>query len=360
MHRLDVELGDRSYAIHAGGDLLADPEWLARVLTAPALFIISDDNVAPHYLPSLRAALGQRLRGELVLPAGEAQKQLDTLSRVFDHLAECRIGRDAALVALGGGVVGDLTGFAAACWQRGIDFYQVPTTLLAQVDASVGGKTAVNHPAGKNLIGAFHQPRAVIADTDTLATLPEREFRAGLAEVVKHALIADPDFLAWLEARVEALNAREPETVGETVLHCCRIKAAVVSEDERERGRRAILNFGHTFGHVIEGALGYGQWLHGEAVAAGMVQAMVLSRTLGLLNEEEQRRAVALMERLKLPCEPPALSVDTWLEWMSRDKKATSAGLRFVLLDGLGRAIIRDDVPESRLREVLACEMQSP
>lgn len=354
MKTLPLELGERSYTIRAGGGLLRSPEQLARWLDAPALLLVTDENVAPHHRQPVEEALGKRLRGTVVLPAGEDRKSLSTLSDLFDRLAEHRIGRDGALVALGGGVIGDLTGFAAACWHRGIDFYQLPTTLLAQVDASVGGKTAVNHPSGKNLIGAFHQPRAVIADTDTLATLPDREFRSGLAEVVKHALIADAAFLEWLESRVDALNDRDPAIIGDTVIQCCRIKARIVAEDEREQGRRALLNFGHTFGHVIENATGYGQWLHGEAVAAGMAQAMDLSVRLGTLPAADRDRALALMDRLGLPLDPPRLATSEWLERMARDKKATAAGIGFIILDSIGRASMRRGVPEKILEEVLA------
>jgi len=275
------------------------------------------------------------------------------LEHLFDSLAEVGIGRDGGIIALGGGVIGDLAGFAAACWQRGIAYYQIPTTLLAQVDSSVGGKTAVNHASGKNLIGAFHQPRAVIADTDTLKTLPEREYRAGLAEVVKYGFIADRELLAWLEARLDALNARDPEVLAETVRRCCAIKAAVVAEDETEQGRRAILNFGHTFGHAIEAACGYGQWLHGEAVAAGMAQALELSRRLERITAQEAEYGLRLMAQLGLPIQPPELPTDTWLEWMARDKKATRAGMRLVLLRGLGDAELVSTVERSQLEPVL-------
>lgn len=356
MKSLPLELGERSYTIRAGGGLLRAEERLVQWLDAPGMLAVTDENVAPHHLAPVEKALGDRLKGTVILPAGEDRKSLHTLSDLFDRLAEYRIGRDGALIALGGGVIGDLTGFAAACWHRGIDFYQLPTTLLAQVDASVGGKTAVNHPSGKNLIGAFHQPRAVIADTDTLATLPDREFRSGLAEVVKHALIADATFLEWLETRVAALNERDPAVIGDTVIQCCRIKARIVAEDEREQGQRALLNFGHTFGHVIENATGYGQWLHGEAVAAGMAQGMDLSVRLGTLSPTDRNRALALMDRLRLPLAPPRLAASEWLERMARDKKATAAGIGFIILNGIGRASIRRDVPEETLEEVLAWE----
>lgn len=356
MKSLPLELGERSYTIRAGGDLLRSAEQLGQWLDAPALLLVTDENVAPHHRQPVEEALGDRLKGTVVLPAGEDRKSLATLSELFDRLAEHRVGRDEALVALGGGVIGDLTGFAAACWHRGINFYQLPTTLLAQVDASVGGKTAVNHPSGKNLIGAFHQPRAVIADTDTLATLPDREFRSGLAEVVKHALIADAPFLEWLEARVAPLNDRDPAVIGDTVIQCCRIKAQIVAEDEREQGQRALLNFGHTFGHVIENATGYGQWLHGEAVAAGMAQAMDLSVRLGTLSATDRDRALVLMDQLQLPLKPPRLPAPEWLEGMARDKKATAAGIGFIILNGIGRASVRRDVPEATLEEVLAWE----
>ncbi|MDQ2070203.1 3-dehydroquinate synthase [Natronospira bacteriovora] len=354
MPRLIVELADRSYPIHADRGLLNDSDFLHQTLQQPRLLLVTDENVAPHWLAPLQRALGERLVHAVVLPAGEAQKNLVTLERLFDELARHRIGRDGALLALGGGVVGDLTGFAAACWQRGTAFHQIPTTLLAQVDASVGGKTAVNHPSGKNLIGAFHQPRSVIADTATLSTLPDREFRAGLAEVIKHALIADLELLVWLESRVRELNDRDPETVAECVIRCCRIKAAVVAEDETEQGRRAILNFGHTFAHVIEGACGYGEWLHGEAVAAGMALALELSRRLGNINEEGRDRGIALMRDLQLPVNAPALDHQTWLDWMARDKKATASGLRLIVLDRLGHASVRGDVSEADLLATIA------
>jgi len=353
MHTLRLELGERSYAIHSGAGLLQDAEFLRQQIREKRLFLVSDENVARHHLAPVEAALRKSLVGRLILPPGEQEKNLDNLKQIFDALAACGIGRDGALLALGGGVVGDITGFAAASWQRGIRFYQLPTTLLAQVDASVGGKTAVNHPAGKNLIGAFHQPACVIADTDALATLPDREFRAGLAEVIKHALVADREFLTWLERRAQALKQRDPETVAECVIRCCQIKAAVVAADERELGQRAILNFGHTFGHVIEGAGGYGEWLHGEAVAAGMALALELSRQLGNIEVAERDRCLSLMMALALPVLAPDFPKSTWLEWMARDKKSTSEGLRFVVLAEIGRAVLRDDISEQQLRDTL-------
>ncbi|MCP1727999.1 3-dehydroquinate synthase [Natronospira proteinivora] len=353
MQTLHVELAERRYPIHVGPGLLNQPEQLSRWIDAPALLLVTDSHVAEHYLAPVESALGPRLQGIRVLPPGEAQKSMKTLDSLFDSLAEAGIGRDGAIVALGGGVIGDLSGFAAACWQRGIAFYQLPTTLLAQVDSSVGGKTAINHTSGKNLIGAFHQPRAVIADSTVLSTLPEREYRAGLAEVVKYGFIADVDFLAWLEGRIPALNARDADTIAETVTRCCAIKARVVAEDETEQGRRAILNFGHTFGHAIEGACGYGEWLHGEAVAAGMAQALALSCRLERISQGDHERGLALLRQLHLPVTPPALDTRTWLEWMARDKKATREGLRLVLLRGLGRAELVTDVPTESLEAVL-------
>lgn len=350
---LEVALGERSYPILAGPGLLQNRPSLERGLGSGPCFVVSDHNVAEFYLPALREQLGERMVGKHVLPAGEASKSLQHFGELHDAFAEAGLPRDGQVLALGGGVVGDLAGFAAATWHRGVDLIQLPTSLLAQVDSAVGGKTAINHSSGKNLIGAFHQPRAVLADTDTLATLPDREYRAGLAEVVKHAVIADPHFLHWLEARVRPLLEREPETLGDTVIACCRIKAEIVSEDERERGRRAILNFGHTFGHAIETATPNGEWLHGEAVAAGMVQALELSRSLGKIDEAYRDRITGLLAALGLPVEAPRLTQEEWLKHMGRDKKVIDGQLRFVIVDGPGSAQVTTAVTPSQLEAVL-------
>jgi 3-dehydroquinate synthase len=290
----------------------------------------------------------------LVLPAGEAHKNLDAVAKVLDALAQLGATRDACVLALGGGVVGDIAGFAAACWMRGIDFVQFPTTLLAMVDSSVGGKTGVDHPAGKNLIGAFHQPRAVIADLDTLATLPDRELRAGLAEVVKTACIGDADFFAWLEAHVDALLARDADALTHAVVTCCRFKAGVVMRDERERGERALLNLGHTFGHALEAEAGYGTLLHGEAVAIGMMLAARLSTHLGMAGADDGGRLQGLLQRIGLPtATPPGMAPDALLARMRLDKKNRSGALRLILWRGIGRAEIVTDVAEADILQLL-------
>jgi 3-dehydroquinate synthase len=353
-HELEVELGERAYPVIAGPGLLGHEELLRERIADRDLLLVSDHNVAPLYAAMVRDALGDRNLVELVLPAGEQHKTLEAVGRIFDGLAQARMGRDAVLIALGGGVIGDLTGFAAACWQRGIDFVQLPTTLLAQVDASVGGKTAVNHPMGKNLIGAFHQPRLVIADSSTLASLPQREYRSGLGEVIKHAMIADATLFNWLEAHGDLLLARDPDTLAEVIIACCRIKAAIVVEDEHERGRRAVLNFGHTFGHAIEGATGYGLWRHGEAVTAGMLMAVDLSTRLGRCPPEVLERLRALCGRLGLPVRPPRLEAGVWREWIARDKKTVGGRPRFVLLEDIGKAVPGIEVPARELDALLA------
>ncbi|MDZ7645341.1 MAG: 3-dehydroquinate synthase [Woeseiaceae bacterium] len=346
---LTVALGQRSYPIFIGSGLLAGFDLVAHLAGRQAL-IVSNETVGPLYGQALAARLGGCTVTRVDLPDGERHKHLDTVCTVLDSLAAAGAGRDATVVALGGGVVGDIAGFAAACYMRGVPFIQVPTTLLAQVDSSVGGKTGVNHPRGKNLIGAFHQPRLVLIDTDTLATLPERELRAGLAEVIKHAAIADAGFFAWLEANMPALRRREPQALQQAIRRCCEIKAAVVAEDEREQGRRALLNFGHTFGHAIENSLGYGEWLHGEAVAAGMVLAARLSG----LPDATQERLERLIAAAGLPVAPPALGLDAWQAAMGMDKKALDGRVRFVLLNDLGDARLESDVAATELERVLA------
>ncbi len=290
----------------------------------------------------------------IVLPDGESYKNWETLNRVFDALLSNRCERSTPLIALGGGVIGDITGFAAASYQRGVPFIQIPTTLLAQVDSAVGGKTAINHPLGKNMIGAFYQPRAVIADMDTLHTLPARELAAGLAEIIKYGLIRDPEFLTWLEHNIDRLNAREPEALAYAVERSCQNKAEVVANDERETGGRALLNFGHTFGHAIEAGMGYGQWLHGEAVAAGMVLAARFSEKLGLISAQDVRRTSELLARAKLPTEAPGLGVERYLDLMGHDKKVEAGRIKFILLRKAGEAFVTDQYDAAALRAILS------
>jgi 3-dehydroquinate synthase len=353
MEQLKISLGDRSYPILIGAGLLGQPDVVLSHVSARDLLVVTNDRVAPLYLDRLKATLRGKRTAAVVLPDGESYKTLETVGKVFDALAAERMNRDAAIVALGGGVVGDIAGFAAACYQRGIDCIQVPTTLLAQVDSSVGGKTGVNHPAGKNLIGAFHQPRCVIADPDTVATLPEREYRSGLAEVVKYGLIRDPAFFAWLEGHVADLLARDATALSYVIKRSCELKAEIVGIDEREHGLRAILNLGHTFGHAIETATGYGTWLHGEAVSAGMVLASDLSRRLGWLASQDHDRTVSLLRRLELPVDAPRIGAAKALELMGMDKKVLSGKLRLVLMKSLGEAIVTADVPLPVLNQTL-------
>ena len=355
MHCLNVELGERSYPIVIGSKLLGDPQYLLPYIRGKQVCVVTNETVAPLYLSRLLEGLSEFEHVDtLELPDGESFKTLDTVNRIFDLLLERRHNRTTTLIALGGGVIGDMTGFAAACYQRGVDFIQVPTTLLSQVDSSVGGKTGVNHPLGKNMIGAFYQPRAVLADMDTLVTLPERELAAGIAEVIKYGLICDAPFFDWLEGNMDRLLAREPQALAYAVDRCCRDKASVVAEDERETGRRAILNFGHTFGHAIETVQGYGSWLHGEAVAAGMVMAAELSLLRGTLQSDLVGRIRELLKRAGLPCAAPeGMSVEQFLETMAVDKKVLDGRLRLVLLRALGEAQIVDDAPRSLVIEAL-------
>ncbi|MCP5450361.1 MAG: 3-dehydroquinate synthase [Gammaproteobacteria bacterium] len=354
MKTLYVELGDRRYPIYIGPGLLGRPELLRPHVPGRQVLVVSNTTVAPLYLERTCAALTGLRHEAVILPDGEQYKTLAVLDEVFTALLRHRFDRNCTIVALGGGVVGDMAGFAAACYQRGVHFIQIPTTLLAQVDSSVGGKTGVNHPLGKNMIGAFYQPRCVLADTDTLATLPDRELSAGLAEVIKYGLIRDLPFLEWLEAHLEALLAREAGALSEAIERSCRNKAKIVADDEREAGERALLNLGHTFGHAIETGAGYGVWLHGEAVAAGMALAADLSARLGWLSGEQVGRILALLERARLPLAPPPdLTADDFLRLMAVDKKVQDGRLRLILLRGLGQGIIADDVDPVRLRETL-------
>lgn len=354
MQTVTVDLGPRSYPIHIGSGLLVEPDLWTPHLGNGQVMLVTNTVLAPRYLAPVHAALGDQRVETLILPDGEATKTLATAERIWDALLAARCGRDATLIALGGGVIGDLTGFAAACYQRGIDFIQMPTTLLAQVDSSVGGKTGVNHPRGKNMIGAFHQPRCVIADLDTLRTLPERELRAGLAEVIKYGLIADAPFFDWLETNLDALLDRDSRALTHAIAVSCRTKAAIVAADERESGVRALLNLGHTFGHAIETGMGYGAWLHGEAVATGMLMAADLSARLGQLAPAAVDRIQALLTRAGLPVQAPAsLDAGRFLELMAVDKKVQAGQLRLVLLRGIGQGELRADVDSHSLRVLL-------
>ena len=346
---ITVELGDRSYPIFIGNGLLGSGFSLAQYVVGQDCLVVTNETVAPLYLDAVKANLGGKSVESISLPDGEQFKTLETVQSILDVLVSSGANRDATIVALGGGVVGDIAGFAAACYMRGINFVQVPTTLLAQVDSSVGGKTGVNHPGGKNLVGAFHQPQAVLIDTDTLKRLPDRELKAGLAEVIKYGAIADADFFIWLEENIEALITRDPQTLAKAIQRSCELKAEVVAEDEREAGRRAILNFGHTFGHAIERCQGYGEWLHGEAVAAGMVMAAKLSG----LDVDDTGRLSALIRSAGLPTSPPPIAADDLLEAMGLDKKVQQKRLRFVLLSALGDAYVTSDYDQDLLEHVL-------
>ncbi len=353
MERLRIDLGPRGYPILIGPGLLEAAEVMDEAIAARDVLVVTNSVVAPLYLERFTRALRDRRVAPLILPDGERFKTLDTVAGVLDALVERRMNRDVCVAALGGGVIGDLAGFAAACYQRGVDFVQVPTTLLAQVDSSVGGKTGVNHPGGKNLIGAFHQPRAVVSDTDTLRTLPRRELRAGVAEVIKYGLVADPEFLEWIEANLEGLLGLDAGALAHAIRRSCEIKAEIVAEDEREHGRRALLNLGHTFGHAIETAAGYGEWLHGEAVGAGMLMAADLSRRLGWLEESDVARVRALLQRAGLPLAAPPIGAVQALELMGMDKKVLAGRIRLVLMRRLGSGVVSGDYPPEALVETL-------
>ena len=364
---LIVALGERSYAIRFVDGPVAAPQgqgafwsgFFAECGAGGDLAVVTNVTLAPLYgdaLCRLWADSGRRVV-PIVVADGERYKNADLLASIHDAMLEARLDRSATVVALGGGVVGDVAGFAAATYQRGVSFIQIPTTLLAQVDSSVGGKTGINHPLGKNMIGAFHQPRGVLIDLSTLDTLPTREYAAGLAEVIKYGASLDAEFFAWLEDAMPRLLGRDRAALGHAVRRSCELKAGIVGSDERESGRRALLNFGHTFGHAIEGASGYGTWLHGEAVAAGMVMAARLSSSLGLVDDASCRRLVALLTAAGLPVEPPSLSVDDWKRWMSSDKKAEQGRLRFVLMDGLGGSKV-SPVDDADLDAVLRARVE--
>ena len=353
---VDVALGTRSYPIWIGAGLLADAARWREAIRGRHVLVVTNETIAPLYLARVQAGLLGLDHASLVLPDGESHKTLANTAAVFDALAALGANRDATILALGGGVIGDLAGFAAACWMRGIDFVQLPTTLLAMVDSSVGGKTGVNLAAGKNLVGAFHQPRAVVVDSDTLATLPAREYRAGLAEVVKYGAIGDTAFFAWLEAHADALAARDADALVEAIAVSCRHKAGVVARDEHEQGERALLNFGHTFAHALETQTGYGTLLHGEAVSIGMVLAANLSADLGRAPRADAGRLAALLRALGLPVTPPACDPQRLLALMRLDKKNLSGRLRLILWRGIGLAEIVPDIDERAILHVLEAD----
>lgn len=354
MQTLNVDLGDRSYPIYIGGGLLSQPGLLRRHVAGSQVMLVTNETVAPLYLQTVRAALQGLQCAEVILPDGEQFKTLEVMSGVFDKLLQQRHNRTTTLVALGGGVVGDMTGFAAASYQRGVNFIQIPTTLLAQVDSSVGGKTGVNHPLGKNMIGAFHQPQCVLIDTDTLQTLPDRELAAGLAEVIKYGLICKPAFYDWIEQNMALLKQRDTAALSQAIYQSCLAKAEVVAQDERESGIRAILNLGHTFGHAIETAQGYGEWLHGEAVAVGMLMAADLSCRQGWISAQDVQRLQALLVNAGLPVKPPAMTQQQFFSLMAVDKKVLDGKLRLVLLRSVGEAIVTSDIARDDIAATLA------
>ncbi|MGL4746923.1 MAG: 3-dehydroquinate synthase [Shewanella sp.] len=355
--QIQVDLGERSYPIYIGQSLMSDSETLSRYLLKKRILIVTNETVAPLYLKQVQdtmASFGEI--SSVILPDGEQFKDLTHLDSIFTALLQRNYGRDSVLVALGGGVIGDMTGFAAACYQRGIDFIQIPTTLLSQVDSSVGGKTAVNHPLGKNMIGAFYQPQSVIIDTECLQTLPAREFAAGMAEVIKYGIMWDADFFRWLENNVQPLKSLDTQALVYAISRCCEIKADVVSQDETEQGVRALLNLGHTFGHAIEAEMGYGHWLHGEAVAAGTVLAAQTAKSLGLIDESIVCRIVQLLQAFDLPIKAPeSMDFDSFIQHMRRDKKVLGGQIRLVLPTAIGRAEVFSQVSESTLEQVICC-----
>ena len=354
MRKLTVELGARAYPIFIGTDLIADPALYRPYIGGRRVMIVTNETVGPLYLERVEAALTDYQTGHVVLPDGEQYKTLAVLDQIFTALLEQRFDRRCTLLALGGGVVGDMAGFAAASYQRGVDFIQIPTTLLAQVDSSVGGKTGVNHPLGKNMIGAFHQPRCVIADTKTLDSLDDRQLSAGIAEVIKYGLIGDLEFFQWLEKNMYALLRRDTASLGHAIERSCRDKAQVVAADEKEAGQRALLNLGHTFGHAIETGVGYGDWLHGEAVAAGICMAADLARRQGWLKREEQERIERLIKLAGLPVvPPPELDREALLGLMAVDKKVLNGKIRLVLPNGLGHSRITENYDPEKLNQTL-------
>lgn len=354
MKTLTVELGERSYPIFIGQGLLGQAELVKPYVTGTQVLIVSNTTVAPLYLEKAKQAFSEYDVKTVILPDGEQYKNLDVLNQIFDVAIENRFDRKCTFVALGGGVIGDMTGFAAASYQRGVNFIQIPTTLLSQVDSSVGGKTGVNHPKGKNMIGAFHQPECVVIDTDTLNTLEDRELSAGLAEVIKYGLIVDYPFFEWLEQNLPGLLARDPVILAEAIKRSCQNKATIVAKDEKEAGLRALFNLGHTFGHAIEAGMGYGNWLHGEGVSAGMMQAVYLSKLMGDLTQTDQERIAVILQSAHLPVMPPKeMSVQQFLDLMAGDKKVQAGQIRLVLLKAIGQAYVTGEYPSELLERTL-------
>lgn len=354
MKTLQVSLGERSYPIYIGEQLLSEPDLFAAHIKSKEVLIVTNEIVAPLYLDKMTSALSAYRLETVILPDGEQYKTLEIMQRIFDGLLQARMSRQVTIIALGGGVIGDMGGFAAACYQRGVPFIQVPTTLLSQVDSSVGGKTAVNHPLGKNMIGAFYQPQSVFADTSTLNTLDDRQFAAGLAEVIKYGLINDTEFFDWLEANMAGLVARQPELLAQAIARSCQDKADIVAADEREHGVRALLNLGHTFGHAIETGCGYGVVLHGEAIAIGMVMAADLSHRLGWLDIATVERIISVLTSAGLPIKVPSeMTAERFMDLMAVDKKVQDGAIRLILLKAIGQAVMSDDYPPAQLAATL-------
>ncbi len=351
---LTVELGERSYPIYIDHKLLTQTELLKQYIPGNSALIVSNETVAPLYLEQTQAMLSGLKQQSVILPDGEKYKNLEVLNQIYDSLLRNRFDRNTTIIALGGGVVGDMAGFAAATYQRGVHLIQIPTTLLSQVDSSVGGKTGVNHALGKNMIGAFYQPRAVIADTDTLTTLPDRELSAGIAEIIKYGLINDANFFSWLEQNMTALLKRDKPTLAYAIKTSCQNKADIVAADERESGKRALLNLGHTFGHAIENGMGYGEWLHGEAVGAGMCMAATMSNQLGWMDNADTQKTIKLIKQAKLPTKAPsAMTTEQFLTLMSVDKKVLDGVLRLVLMKGIGQSLISDEFKTEQLSNAI-------
>ncbi|GMR01247.1 MAG: 3-dehydroquinate synthase [Gammaproteobacteria bacterium] len=354
MTTLTVELGERSYPIYIGDSMLGQTELLKRHIPGNSALIVTNETVAPLYLEKTQSMLSGLKNEAVILPDGEQYKNLEVLNQIYDGLLRNRFDRNTTVIALGGGVVGDMAGFAAASYQRGVHLIQVPTTLLSQVDSSVGGKTGVNHALGKNMIGAFYQPKAVIADTDTLDTLPDRELSAGIAEIIKYGLICNAEFFGWLENNMQSLLTRDKKALSYAIEISCQTKADIVAADERESGQRALLNLGHTFGHAIENAMGYGEWLHGEAVGAGMCMAASMSNQLGWMGDEDTQKTINLIEQAKLPCKAPrSMTTEKFLELMSVDKKVLDGVLRLVLMKGIGQSLITDEYTPDDLNQAI-------
>jgi 3-dehydroquinate synthase len=354
MTTLIVDLGERSYPIYIDSGILGQAELLKKHIPGNSALIVSNETVAPLYLEKARSMLSGLKHSAVILPDGEKYKNLEVLNQIYDALLRNHFDRNTTIIALGGGVIGDMAGFAAASYQRGVHLVQIPTTLLSQVDSSVGGKTGVNHALGKNMIGAFYQPKAVIADTDTLDTLPDRELSAGIAEVIKYGLICNAEFFAWLEKNMQDLLNRDKTALNYAIEVSCQTKADVVAADERESGKRALLNLGHTFGHAIENGMGYGEWLHGEAVGAGMCMAATMSSQMGWMSDEETRRTFELVKQAKLPTQAPSsMSVDKFLKLMSVDKKVLDGVLRLVLMKGIGKSVVTSDYTLEDLKKAI-------